>query len=127
MLGATRVGDVVQVDAVDDHAALIDVVETRQAVEHRRLAVAGRAHHDQELAPPDHDVDATQGLHLDRARAVRLPHAIGDEDRPGWVSRRVGRGVRNGRRHARRRYPRSRVGGEGNVRRKQAPPLTAAS
>ena len=76
---ALGVGQRVQVDAVEQHAAAVDVVEARAAVEQRRLARARRAHDRHELALVHDEVDVAQRLDLFRAGAVDLAHALGHQ------------------------------------------------
>ena len=64
-----------QLDAGDDDAPLLMLLEAVDAADHRRFAGTGRAAHDDLLAPPDDEVDVLQhmefavpfmdGLHLD--------------------------------------------------------------
>src|SRR5439155_4228423 len=91
VLRAPGVGYGVDVLALHQHSALVDVVETGEAVEQRRLAVARRPHHREILAARDPQVDTAQRLHLERARAVRLDNPTGVEN--------VGPGHRHGSGH----------------------------
>ena len=74
MVGATGVGHRRNVLAVDDDAALVDVVEPRQAVHQRGLAVARRSHHGDHLAGAEIDVDASECFDLDGPGSVRLAY-----------------------------------------------------
>ena len=81
MRGAFGVPEAMDVDAVDEHGAGVDAVETGKAVEHRRLAVARGTHHHDELTCGDVDVDASKGFDIMGRGPVRLAHPTGRQDR----------------------------------------------
>ncbi|MCZ7535426.1 MAG: hypothetical protein M5T61_05430 [Acidimicrobiia bacterium] len=62
-----------EIDAVEDHLAVVDVVEAGEAVEQRRLPRAGRAHHREELTHTHCEIDRPQGLDLLGPGPVDLP------------------------------------------------------
>jgi hypothetical protein len=80
---AGRVGQLVNGFPVNEHAAGVDLVQPRDAVQERRLARARRAHDGDELALRDLEVEPVERHHFVPARAVHLAHALRDEDRPG--------------------------------------------
>jgi len=69
--------------AVDEDAALVDLVETGQAVEERRLARSRRPHYCDELAGRDGQVEALEREHVGPAGPVDLTDALGDKNRLG--------------------------------------------
>src|SRR5690606_18284804 len=84
-LGALVVRERRGVGAIDQDLALVDRVQSRQAVEQGRLATAGRSHDRDHLAALDGQVDAVQGSHADLPGAVDLRDAarFDDRARPG--------------------------------------------
>src|SRR5204862_292133 len=83
------VAHLMDVVAVDDDGSRVDVVETRQAVEQRGLAAAGRAHHRQELTRADLEAHLAQSGHLDVAGPVDLRDAACRKDRRRGLSTRL--------------------------------------
>ena len=79
--GARRVAHLVQRLTVEDHPTAVDVVETGEAVEERRLPRARRAHHRDELAVGDVQVHVTQCRHLAGAGAIDLADVLRAQQR----------------------------------------------
>src|SRR5207245_9197089 len=104
--------------ARDPHFAGREVVDPRQAVQERRLAATGRAHHGDHLSLSDVEVEAAERLDGPAAAVVRLHEATRDDDavlRPrGLGRRRGGRGYGDG--FGRHRGPGSWADGPRNPR-----------
>ena len=74
--GAVGVGQLGEVDAVDDDAAGVGVREPAENVEQGRLAAARRADDGDELTLLDFERYASQGRHIDFADAIGLAHVL---------------------------------------------------
>src|SRR4029077_468393 len=83
MPGALGVRELVDGTAFDEDAPLVDLVETGEAVEQRRLARAGRAHHGEELALRDAEIEALQRHDVAATRTVDLTYTLGAQNRVG--------------------------------------------
>ena len=81
IVAAVVVGQPVELDAVDQYPAGVDLVEAGEAVEQRRLAAAAGAHYGDDLAPLHAQVYAPEGVHLDGACVVGLVYVRCFDDR----------------------------------------------
>jgi hypothetical protein len=79
--GALGVGHGEQVLALDQDPAAVDVVQPGQAIQQGGLARPGWTHHRDQLPPVHGQVEPDQGLHLDLAGPVDLPHLLGHQQR----------------------------------------------
>jgi hypothetical protein len=78
---ALLVRELVDAESLDQNPAVVDVIETRDAVEQACLARAGRAHHREEFASWHDKVEALEGNDGVSPRAIDLSNTFGHQDR----------------------------------------------
>ena len=90
-----------QIDAVEQHPAAVEIVEPRTAVEECRLAGTRRSHHGNELAFAHDEIHIAERGDLLRAGSIHLADALGHQELIGHrIS--IGSGIEEANRSARR-------------------------